>query len=75
MVRHGWELSVRKTDTGYTLDLREDPDAVRARREAREAFRQFVRKARAAGLTPLGLAANLLGVRVSYEEESTKKDA
>lgn len=59
-----WEIHIRRAPDGFTVQFKTDPARQKAVEEAVEAFREFRRKARRAGLTPIGLMRALLRERV-----------
>lgn len=48
----GWEFHVRHEEGSLVVEVKGDPEKMQARREAIDAFLEFRKKARAAGMTP-----------------------
>lgn len=48
----GWEFTLKETDDGFVFQVKGDKERLRARREAVQAFKEFRRKAKAAGFGP-----------------------
>jgi len=48
----GWEFHVKHDAGSLVIEIKGDPERMRARQEAIDAFLEFRRKARAAGMTP-----------------------
>ncbi|HUW63885.1 MAG TPA: hypothetical protein VMW83_04175 [Spirochaetia bacterium] len=48
----GWEFNVKHEEGSLVVELKGDPKKMQARQEAIDAFLEFRKKARAAGMTP-----------------------
>jgi hypothetical protein len=48
----GWEFHVKHQEDGLVVEIKGDPKKMQARQEAIDAFLDFRKKARAAGMTP-----------------------
>lgn len=59
-----WEIHIRRSPDGFTVQFKTDPSRQKAVDEAVEAFREFRRKARRAGLTPVALLRALVREQV-----------
>ena len=59
-----WEIHIRRSSDGFTVQFTTDPSRQKAVDEAVEAFREFRRKARRAGLTPVALLRALVREQV-----------
>jgi len=56
----GWEFHVKHDEGSLVIEVKGDPERMRARQEAIDAFLEFRKKARAAGMTPGCMLRDLL---------------